>query len=789
MNTSPAAPARDAAEGLLQALADASGDALAALVPSGPEGALQVAVANAAARGLVGAVPGLAASALLPGAGALPAALAAVQADGTPRTIEAAHAGRTLRLTVSRAAGALLLRAEPAGERQRLEQELRSARERLELVVRAARDGIWDWDLAAGTIWFSPQWKAHFGYEDHELENTLEAWEKLIFPEDRAIALRMVDDYLAGRVNAFEAIQRFRHRLGGTVLIYTRAMKVLDDQGRPVRLVGAHTDITHIKQAEARLHNAETRLVDAIERLHDGFVLYDKDDRVVLYNSRFLEYYPELADVLCPGITFEQVLRQAVQRGSIKVAPEKVEQWVADRLHNHQNPGPAFERRLGTGRVIRVTEQRTHDGGIVSLGVDVTELRASEERFRSLVSTVPGMVYQWVERADGTRGYSYVSPRCRDMYGVEPEELQRDWWLLPLHPEDVERWEKSIEEAQATLSDWSFEGRFILPDGRPRWWRGVSRPVRVGPGEVRFNGIVIDIEEQKQAEAELKYREAMLRYTAGIAGLGYWVWDRESMRTSYCSPELAAIRGVTVEGYLQTLGSFEQQLQAVYPDDRGTYAAVAIASAKAKRPYGLEYRIVRPDGQVRHIREVGGPVFGERGRLLKYVGALQDITERKQRELELEQARDRLEDQADTMRALARDLEAARDAAEAASRAKSRFLAVMSHELRTPMTGVIGMVDLLLGTPLSTEQRQYLDTLRSSADSLLVVLNDILDFSKIEAGQLALERIPVRLPTLLGDVARLFAPAAAARRLSLDVDLPGSPCPTCWATPPGCAKC
>ena len=398
---------------------------------------------------------------------------------------------------------------------KREEAELRSNRELLDLTVQATRDGIWDWALDTGAIWFSPTWKEQLGYRDDELANSLEMWAGLIFEEDRIAALEMVRAYNAGLIPKFEAVQRFRHKQGHTVYILSRAIHIRDAEGRVVRMVGAHTDITRDKMTEEELRLAKQTLDDAIEAVPEGLAYFDSDDRLILCNQRYREAHPLTAPLLSPGRPFEEILRAAIANGEFAANPDgpNNEAWIQAELAQHRNPGPPFERELPDGRWILVAENRTSSGALVCTRTDITE--------------------------------------------------------------------------------------------------------------------------RKRFEAELQ------RQAADMCALA--------------------------EG--------------------------------------------------------------------------------------LDAARE----EADALRARA----------EAATQAKSEFLAAMSHEIRTPMNGIMGMTELLFDTPLTAEQHQFAQAIRSSSNALLTIINDILDISKLEAGRVTIETLPFDPADLVEGVVELLTPRAHEKGIEI----------------------
>lgn len=174
-------------------------------------------------------------------------------------------------------------------------------------------------------------------------------------------------------------------------------------------IVGISTDITAIKRAEQQLR-------DGINAITEAFILYDKNDRVVLFNQRVLDYYPELAGVLKPGVTFEETLRYGLKHGQFVIA-ENEEAWLEERLEAHRNPGPVMERLTAEGRWLLVQEQRTADGGIVSISRDITPLKQQQAALERHVAEMEAANRQVEEQAFQLR-------ELADRYADEKERAE-----------------------------------------------------------------------------------------------------------------------------------------------------------------------------------------------------------------------------------------------------------------------------------------------------------------------------------------------------------------------------
>jgi PAS domain S-box-containing protein len=271
-------------------------------------------------------------------------------------------------------------------QRKQLGEALVAAQERLEHLLSSAPAVIYSYKATGD---FAPTFVSQnitdwLGYEPREYLENPEFWWRCVHPDDRAkVEAESVRLYKKGR---HTVEYRFLKKDGTYCWVIDEQHLIRDKDGEPVEVVGSWSDVSAPKEAEIALRRTEQRLTDAIESISEGFSLYDGEDRLIACNKAYGELlYPGMGTP-APGTPYETLIRNAASQGLVEDAKGRTEEWVAERLAKHRQPGePHVQRRAG--RWIQINERRTTEGGVVAVYTNITEIKRAEEELREAQRT------------------------------------------------------------------------------------------------------------------------------------------------------------------------------------------------------------------------------------------------------------------------------------------------------------------------------------------------------------------------------------------------------------------
>ncbi len=633
------------------------------------------------------------------------------------------------------------------------QEELRSNNERFQLASRAVDSVIYDWDITFNSIIRTEGITSILGYSLEEIEPTIQWWMQLVHPEDKNNLSQPLQAVLANQeYYTFE--YRVRHKEGDYRYVLDRGSVVRNAQSRPVRVVGAITDISDRKLAETALRESETKYKRIIESNIVGIYFGDFSGRIYEANDAFLEIVGYNREDLEAGfLNWNQMIVGTESQAMIPSVREELQTTGVCTPFEKE-----YLRKDGTRvsvlTAIACIEGRDMSGYSVCFVLDISQrkqalekLRESEAKFRHIIeSNIVGIYF-----GDFTGKIFEANDSFLQTFGYTREELENGslYWNRITPPEYSQLDEQKMQEIQTGGVCKPFEKEYLAKDGTRIPILLAIACIEGRETEGYSVCLVLDISERKQAQLELRESEQSYRFLSESIPQIVWSCNPQG-ECEYISQRWTEYTGQAIEEAMN-FGWTE----FLHPEDVESVTRIWQRSLRTGKIYETEMRYRRRDGIYRWFLVRGLPMKDERGKVLKWFGTNTDIHELKQ----LEAIRSELLQREQT----------ARTAAEAANNAKDDFVAMVSHDLRSPLNSILGWAKLLRTRNLDpTATTRALETIERNAKSQAKLLEDLLDMSRILRGTIHLDLTQINLVETVQTAVNTAYPVANVKSIYIE---------------------
>jgi PAS domain S-box-containing protein len=539
--------------------------------------------------------------------------------------------------------------AERTGELTRANEDLQNTQEAVRQSERELRDvvnsipaHVWR-TLPEGEVDFvNDRWSQFTGLA---LDQALGwKWEAVLHPDDRA---RVVANWQTALKNGqdLEYEARVRRADGEYCWWLIRNVPLRDEAGKLLRWYGTAIDIEDRKRAEQALRKSEERWRSVFENSAIGVALTDLNGRFLGTNHVFQAMVgyteEELHAVSFLDITHEDY-RQANWALITELLEGKRRQFQIEKKYLRKDGSSIWVSNNvslvpGTERVPRF---------IMALSEDITQRKRAEEalqRSEAYLAEAQKLAKtgSWAYNPAAEKRI-YWSDEMLRIFGLDPQSNLPDQaeFLRRVHPEDRDRFNEQIEKSRREKTDFVQDYRIVLTDGTVKHIHGIGHPVLDETGNiVEYVGTDVDVTERKRDEERLRRSEADLLEAQRLSHTGSWKHEIASGKVTV-SPEVYRIFGV---GPDEVTSTTEFWLNRNHPEDAKRIQELFEESEIQKKDYEADYRIVLPDGTIRHLHAVGHPVMNESGDLVEFIGTAIDVTEQAQARIELEKAFEEIE--------------------------------------------------------------------------------------------------------------------------------------------------